>query len=147
MINHKHRTIFFTKEKDNVGHYLFDAKGKTLGRLAAEIAKILCGKHKATYTPNQDTGDSVIVINAKDVKLTGNKEAQKVYRHHTGWMGGLKEIPFSRVLERHPTRILQKAVFGMMPKTKLGRAMRKKLHIFAENTHNMQAQQPISVDI
>jgi large subunit ribosomal protein L13 len=147
MINHEHRTIFFTKKKDKVGHYLFDAKGKTLGRLAAEIAKILCGKHKATYTPNQDTGDSVIVINAKDVKLTGNKEAQKVYRHHTGWMGGLKEIPFSRILERHPTRILQKAVFGMMPKTKLGRAMRKKLHLFADGTHNMQAQQPISVDI
>ena len=147
MINHKHRTIFFTKKKDEVAHYLFDAEGKTLGRLASEIAKILCGKHKPTYTPNQDTGDSVIVINAKKVKLTGNKEAQKEYIHHTGWIGGLKRIPFKRVMERHPTRILEKAVYGMMPKTKLGRAMRKKLHVFAEATHNMEAQQPVSVDI
>ena len=147
MANHKQRTIFFNKEKDNVAHYLFDAKGKTLGRLASEIAKILCGKHKPTYTPNQDTGDSVIVINAKDVKLTGNKEAQKLYRHHTGWIGGLKEIPFRRMMERHPTRILEKAVYGMMPKNKLGRAMRKKLHVFAEGTHNMEAQQPVAVDI
>lgn len=147
MLNHKHRTIFYTKEKDNVAHYLFDAKGKTLGRLASEIAKILCGKHKPTYTPNQDTGDSVIVINAKEVHLTGNKEAQKEYIHHTGWIGGLKRIPFSRVKERFPERIIEKAVYGMMPKTKLGRAMRKKLHVFAEGTHNMEAQQPISVDI
>lgn len=141
------KTTFFKKEKDNVAHYLFDAKGKTLGRLASEIAKILCGKHKATYTPNQDTGDSVIVINAKEVKLTGNKTAQKEYIHHTGWLGGLKRIPFARMKERHPERILEKAVFGMMPKTKLGRAMRKKLHVFAGDTHNMQAQKPISADI
>lgn len=147
MSNHNQKTKFFTKEKDNVTHYLFDAEGKTLGRLASEIAKILCGKHKATYTPNQDKGDSVIVINAKKVKLTGNKPAQKEYIHHTGWLGGLKRIPFGRMLERHPERILEKAVYGMMPKNKLGRAMRKKLHVFAETTHNMEAQQPVKVDI
>ncbi|MCH9811532.1 50S ribosomal protein L13 [bacterium] len=147
MTNHNQKTKFFTKEKDNVAHYLFDAEGKTLGRLASEIAKILCGKHKATYTPNQDKGDSVIVINAKKVKLTGNKPAQKEYIHHTGWLGGLKRIPFARMLERHPERILEKAVYGMMPKNKLGRAMRKKLHVFAENAHNMDAQQPVKVDI
>ena len=135
------------KEKDNVAHFLFDAKGKTLGRLASEIAKILTGKHKATYTPNQDTGDSVIVINAKYIKVTGNKEAQKLYRHHTGWIGGLKEIPYLRMLERQPNKIIEKAVYGMMPKTKLGRAMRKKLHVFAEDKHNMEAQQPISAGI
>lgn len=147
MTNQNQKTIFFTKEKDGVAHYLFDAEGKTLGRLASEIAKILCGKHKATYTPNQDRGDSVIVINAKKVKLTGNKPAQKEYIHHTGWIGGLKRIPFARVLERHPERILEKAVYGMMPKNKLGRAMRRKLHVFAEGTHNMEAQQPVKVDI
>ena len=147
MTNQDQKTIFYTKQKDNVAHFLFDAKGKTLGRLASEIAKILCGKHKPTYTPNQDTGDSVIVINAKDVKLTGNKEAQKEYIHHTGWLGGLKRIPYRRMMERHPERVLEKAVYGMMPKTKLGRAMRKKLHVFAEDKHNMEAQQPITVDI
>ncbi|MCH9621535.1 MAG: 50S ribosomal protein L13 [Chlamydiia bacterium] len=147
MTNQEQKTVFFTKKKDKVSHYLFDAKGKTLGRLASEIAKVLCGKHKPTYTPNQDTGDSVIVINAKEVIVSGNKEAQKVYRHHTGWIGGLKEIPYQRMMERHPERVIEKAVFGMMPKTKLGRAMRKKLHVFAEGTHNMEAQQPISADI
>lgn len=147
MTNQDQKTIFFTKKKDGQTHYLFDAKGKTLGRLASEIAKILAGKHKPTYTPNQDTGDCVIVINAKEVKVSGNKEAQKVYRHHTGWLGGLKEIPYRRMIERHPERVLEKAVYGMMPKTKLGRAMRKKLHVFAGSEHNMEAQQPVAVEI
>ena len=142
----KQPTKFF-KKAQNVDWYLFDAKGKTLGRLAAEIAKVLRGKHKPTYTPNADVGDGVIVINAKEIVVSGDKEAQKLYRTHSGYIGGLKEIPYRRMQERHPEKIIEHAVKGMMPKTKLGRAMYKKLHVFATDKHNMQAQQPIEASI
>jgi large subunit ribosomal protein L13 len=124
--------------------YLFDAKGKTLGRLASEIVKVLRGKHKPLYTPNMDCGDGVIVINAKEVKISGAKEAQKVYFRYTGYPGGLKEIPYRTMQERHPERIIELAVKGMMPtKTPLGRQMLRKLRVFADDKHNMVAQQPI----
>lgn len=124
--------------------YLFDAKGKTLGRLASEIVKVLKGKHKAQYTPNMDNGDGVIVINAKEVKVSGAKEAQKVYMRYSGYAGGLKEIPYRMMQDRHPERIVELAVKGMMPsRTPLGRQMLKKLRVFADDKHNMVAQQPI----
>ena len=143
----KQPTKFFQPQRECLQWFLLDAEGKTLGRLASEIAKILRGKHSPQYTPNSDMGGGVIVVNADKVHVSGNKEAAKVYRHHSGYLGGLKEIPYRRVMERHPTRILEHAVSGMMPKTKLGRAMKKKLRIFAGAEHNLQAQQPIKVEI
>lgn len=141
----KKRTKFYKPQKDRIQWFLFDAKGKTLGRLSSEVAKVLKGKHKPTFTPNADLGDGVVVINAEQIVVTGNKKAQKVYRHHTGFMGGLKEIPYQRMQERHPERIIYHAVRGMMPKTKLGRAMIKKLRVVAGEKHNLEAQNPTPV--
>lgn len=141
----KQPTKFFKTNRQEMKWYLFDAKGKTLGRLAAEIVKVLRGKHKPEYTPNMDCGDGVIVINAKEVLISGAKEAQKVYYRYSGYPGGLKEIPYRMMQERHPERIVELAVKGMMPtKTRLGRQMLKKLHVFADDNHNMVAQQPIA---
>jgi len=140
----KQPTKFFKTNRGVLQWYLFDAKGKTLGRLASEIVKVLRGKHKPLYTPNMDCGDGVIVINAKEVKISGAKEAQKVYFRYTGYPGGLKEIPYRTMQERHPERIIELAVKGMMPtKTPLGRQMLRKLRVFADDKHNMVAQQPI----
>jgi len=128
--------------------YLFDATGKTLGRFASEIAKILRGKHKPSYTPNTDTGDAVIVINAEKIKVTGSKAARKVYTKHTGWLGGLRVTPYRVMLRKNPEHILKHAVRGMLPvKKPLARAQLKKLHIFIGEKHNMQAQKPIAVNI
>jgi large subunit ribosomal protein L13 len=128
-------------------YFLLDATGKTLGRFASEISKILRGKHKPTYTPNIDTGDGVIVINAQNIKITGTKEARKVYRHYTGWIGGLKEIPYREMLKRNPEEILFRAIKGMMPtKSKLARQQLKKLRIFKGPDHNMQAQKPVVIN-
>ena len=142
----KQKTKFYKTNNSEMQWFLFDATGKTLGRLSSEIAKVLRGKHKPTYTPNSDVGDGVVVINAEKIVLSGNKEAQKVYKHHTGFLGGLKEIPYRRMLERHPERIIQKSVKGMMPKTKLGRAMYKKLKVFAGGEHTLKSQKPIAVE-
>ncbi len=127
--------------------FLLDAEGKTLGRFASEVANILRGKHKPTFTPHTDTGDGVVILNAEKIAVSGAKEAQKIYRHYTGHIGGLREIPYRRMKERKPTYILESAVKGMMPKTKLGRAQLKKLRIFAGTEHNLSAQTPIKVDI
>ncbi|MFO7636073.1 MAG: 50S ribosomal protein L13 [Clostridia bacterium] len=127
--------------------YLVDASGKTLGRLASELAKILMGKHKPEFSPHTDAGDFVVVINAEKVVVTGKKEEQKMYRHHTGWVGNLKEVKYRIMMEKHPERILGFAVKGMLPKTSLGRAMYKKLKIFVGPEHNHQAQQPVVLDI
>jgi large subunit ribosomal protein L13 len=135
------------KEDVKRNWFLLDASGKTLGRLASEIAKILRGKHKPTFTPNVDTGDGVVIINADKVKVTGAKEAQIVYRHHTGFIGGLREIPYRTMMARKPTYILEHAVKGMMPKTRLGRAQLKRLRIFAGTEHDMKAQNPAQVNI
>lgn len=122
--------------------YVVDAEGQTLGHLATEVASILRGKNKPIYTPHVDTGDNVIVINAAKIKLTGNKENQKVYKHHTGYPGGLREIPYKEMLEKHPERIIEKAVKGMLPKNKLGREMIKKLRVYPGAEHNHEAQKP-----
>ena len=122
--------------------YLIDAKGKTLGRLSTEVAKILMGKHKPEYTPNQDMGDFVIVINADKVVLSGNKVNEKLYRHHTGYPGGLKEVAYKDMVVRHPILPVEEAVRGMLPKNALGRQMFRKLKVYAGAEHEHQAQKP-----
>lgn len=126
---------------------LFDASGKTLGRLATEIAKVLQGKHKPTYTTHADGGDGVIVINAEKIRVTGNKEAQKEYIYYTGSMSGLRRVPYRIMKARKPTYLIEHAVKGMMPKTRLGNAQMKHLRIFAGEEHSMSAQTPIQVNI
>ncbi|MCQ2482073.1 MAG: 50S ribosomal protein L13 [Clostridia bacterium] len=121
---------------------VIDASGKTLGRLATEVAMLLRGKHKPTFTPFVDTGDNVIVINASKMVLTGRKLDQKMYRYHTGYAGGLKETTYRNLMNNKPEMALELAVKGMLPKNSLGRQMFKKLHVFAGAEHNMQAQKP-----
>jgi large subunit ribosomal protein L13 len=122
--------------------YVVDAEGKVLGRLASEIARVLRGKHKPTYTPHLDTGDFVVVVNAEKVVLTGRKADQKTYFRHSGYMGGEKFIPFRRMQEKHPERVVELAVKGMLPKSALGRNLRDKLRVYAGPEHPHVAQQP-----
>lgn len=143
----KQKTFVAKRSETPMNWILIDATGKTLGRLATEIANVLRGKHKPTFTPNMDTGDGVIVINAEKIHVTGSKAAQKVYRRYTGYMSGLRETPYRTMLERKPEYILEHAVKGMMPKTRLGRSQLKRLRIFAGQEHNMTAQQPIAANI
>ncbi|HRW58261.1 MAG TPA: 50S ribosomal protein L13 [Chlamydiales bacterium] len=142
-------TTFITKEKAQAekNWFLFDAKGKTLGRFASEVANVLRGKHKPTFAPHVDTGDGVIILNADQIAVTGAKEAQKVYRHYTGAIGGLREIPYRTMQEKKPEEILRRAVKGMMPKTKLANQQLKRLRIFRDENHGMEAQKPIAVNI
>ena len=124
-----------------------DASDKTLGRLASEIANRLRGKHKAIYTPHVDTGDYVVVVNAEKVRTTGNKLLGKTYYRHTGYPGGIKATTLQKMLETHPERVIESAVKGMMPKNPLGRAMFKKLKVYAGAEHPHTAQQPIAVEL
>lgn len=127
--------------------FVVDADGKTLGRLATEIATRLRGKHKPVYTPHVDTGDYIIVVNAEKVRVTGNKTKDKMYYKHTGYIGNLKSISFDKLLQKDPERIFREAVKGMLPKNRLGRAMYKKLKIYTGPEHNHEAQQPQILDI
>jgi len=127
--------------------FVVDAEGKTLGRLATEIALRLRGKHKAEFTPHVDTGDYIIVINAEKITVTGNKAKGKIYYHHTGFIGGIKSISFEKLIERAPERVIEKAVKGMLPKGPLGRAMYRKLKVYAGTEHQHSAQQPQVLDI
>ncbi|MBB1271558.1 MULTISPECIES: 50S ribosomal protein L13 [Psychromonas] len=127
--------------------FVVDAEGKTLGRLATEIALRLRGKHKAEYTPHVDTGDYIIVINAEKVTVTGNKAKGKIYYHHTGFIGGIKAISFEDLIVRAPERVIEKAVNGMLPRGPLGRAMYRKLKVYAGSEHQHSAQQPQVLDI
>lgn len=127
--------------------FILDAKGKTLGRFSSEVAKVLRGKHKPSFNPAGDCGDGVIVINADKIKVSGNKQAQKLYYHHTGGMRGLREVPFEVMKDRKPGMIITHAVKGMIPKTKLGRKLMKRLRVFAGEEHDLKAQQPINVSI
>ena len=122
--------------------YLINAEGKTLGRLASEIAKILKGKHKPIYSPHLDCGDYVIVINAEKIHVTGRKLDQKIYYRHSGYPGGLKSITLREQLAKHPERVIKAAVKGMLPKNRLGRKMLKKLKVYAGDSHPHQAQKP-----
>ena len=127
--------------------WVVDAEDKVLGRLASEVAHILRGKHKPTFTPHLDTGDYVVVINAEKVRLTGNKMDQKAYFRHSGYMGGEKFIPFRRMLATHPERVVELAVKGMLPKNALGRRMREKLRVYAGAEHPHAAQQPETLTV
>ena len=123
--------------------YIIDASQKPLGRVAAEAAKLLRGKHKPTFTPNQDTGDHVIILNVQNVVLTGRKLDQKVYRHHTGYIGNMKEISARNMLENNPEKAMMLAIKGMLPKNRLGRQMINKVRIYSGSEHENQAQKPI----
>ncbi|MDH3587241.1 MAG: 50S ribosomal protein L13 [Gammaproteobacteria bacterium] len=127
--------------------YIVDATGKTLGRLSTEIARRLRGKHKPEYTPHVDTGDYIVVVNAKKIRVTGNKLKDKMYHHHTGYIGNLKSTNLETLLDEAPERVLEYAVKGMLPKGPLGRRMFSKLRVFAGPEHSHAAQQPIPLDV
>jgi len=127
--------------------FVVDADAKTLGRLSAEIARRLRGKHKAEYTPHVDTGEYIVVINAEKIRVTGNKEQDKMYHHHTGYIGNLKTVSLGKMRKTFPDRIIKTAVQGMLPRNPLGRAMFKKLKVFVGPEHTHQAQQPKALDI
>lgn len=141
------KTYFANKENIDQKWYVVDATGEILGRLASQIAKVLRGKHKPEYTPHADAGDHVIVINAAGIKVTGKKETDKQYYTHSGYPGGIKEISFDKLMQKDATRALQIAVKGMMPKNPLGRAMLRKLKIYAGAEHPHTAQQPVVVNL
>ena len=136
-------------KKEDVVHdwYLVDAKGKTLGRLSTEIARRLRGKHKPIYTPHVDTGDYIVVINASGIKVTGNKMKDKIYYKHTGYIGNLKSMNLETMMNKSPQRVLTRSVRGMLPKTKLGNVMIKKLKVFAGPEHDHGSQQPQTLEI
>lgn len=127
--------------------FVVDATDKTLGRLASEIARRLRGKHKAEYTPHVDTGDYIIVVNAEKVRVSGRKATDKMYYHHTGFPGGIKSISFDKLIDKAPERVIQFAVKGMLPKNPLGRAMFRKLKVFAGGNHPHAAQQPKPLEV
>jgi large subunit ribosomal protein L13 len=139
----------FSAKAQDVNHdwYVVDASGKTLGRLASEIAHRLRGKHKPEYTPHVDTGDYIVVINAEKVRVTGNKATDKMYHRHTGYPGGLKSMSFEKLIDKAPERVIQGAVKGMLPRNPLGRAMFKKLKVYAGTEHPHAAQQPQALNI
>lgn len=127
--------------------YVVDAAGKTLGRLATEIATRLRGKHKPEFTPHVDTGDFIIVVNAEKVHVTGNKLNDKIYHRHTGYIGNLRSEPLGKLLQRRPEQVIERAVRGMLPKNRLGRAMFRKLKVYAGPDHRHEAQQPTTLEI
>ncbi|RKZ34228.1 MAG: 50S ribosomal protein L13 [Gammaproteobacteria bacterium] len=139
----------FSAKPETVEHdwYVVDATGKALGRLASEIASRLRGKHKPEFTPHVDTGDYIVVINAKQVGVTGNKRTDKMYYRHSGYPGGIKSMSFEKLMEKAPEQIIEKAVKGMLPKGPLGRAMFKKLRVYAGPEHQHTAQQPKELNI
>lgn len=141
------RTYVTTPDDIEREWWVVDAEGKTLGRLASEIAKVLRGKHKPYYAPNLDCGDFVIVLNADKVHVTGNKLEEKVYYRHSNYPGGLRSLTLGEMLEKHPRRAVRKAVWGMLPHNRLGRRMINKLKIYAEDTHPHQAQQPKPLEV
>ena len=136
--------VTYSAKKETVERkwYIIDAANKPLGRVATEAAKLLRGKHKPTFTPNIDMGDHVIILNCKDAILTGNKLNQKIYRHHSGYIGGMKEVPAKVMLEKNPEKAMMLAVKGMLPHNSLGRQSLKKLRVYAGSEHENQAQKP-----
>ena len=139
----------FSARAEDVNHdwFVVDACDKTLGRLASEIAHRLRGKHKAEYTPHVDTGDYIVVINAEKVRVTGAKTTDKMYHHHTGYIGGLKSISFEKLIDKAPERVLQGAVRGMLPKGPLGRQMLTKLKVYVGGDHPHEAQKPVPLEV
>lgn len=141
------KTISANKETAQNDWYVIDAEGKTLGRMAADIAHRLRGKHKAEYTPHVDTGDYIVVVNAEKVHVTGNKANDKMYHHHTQFPGGLKSFSFNQMIERSPEEVIKLAVKGMMPRTPLGRNMLRKLKVYAGAQHPHGAQNPAQLNL
>src|SRR5687768_12088331 len=141
------RTYVATPKTIDSRWHVIDANGKVLGRVATLAARLLQGKHKATYTPYIDTGDHVVILNAESVKLTGRKEDQKIYRRHSGFEGGLREERAVDVRKRRPIRLVEEAVRGMLPKTKMGDAMYRKLKVYAKDQHPHAAQQPKQIEV
>ena len=141
------KTVSIRKEDVEHSWWVVDASGKTLGRIATEIARRLRGKHKPEYTPHVDTGDYVVVINAEKIVVTGDKENKKVYWRHTGYPGGIKGTNVAKMRETHPERIIEKAVKGMLPRNPLGRAMYRKLKVYAGATHPHSGQSPEELEI
>lgn len=139
------KTYMANPDKIERKWYLVDAEGKTLGRLASEIAKVLRGKNKPEYTPHVDTGDYVVVINAEKVKITGKKMEQKIYYNHSDYVGGMKETRLDEMMAKKPEMVMELAVKGMLPKGPLGRSMIKKLHVYAGPEHKQQAQMPVEL--
>ena len=141
-------STYFPKQGEIVRKwYVVDANGQTLGRLASQVARILMGKENPRYTPFLDTGDHVIVINAAKIRLTGRKEEQKMYRRHSGYPGGLTEVQARKVRATHPARMVEDAIAGMLPKTKLGKQMYRKLKVYASDRHPHQAQKPVALEL
>lgn len=139
---------YVTKPADiEYGWFIIDAEGQTLGRLATRIASILRGKHKTIYSPSVDCGDFVVVINAEKLVTTGRRTEQKMYYHHSGYPGGIKSISLRDQLQQHPTRVIESAVRGMLPKNRLGRKMFKKLKAYKGSEHPHQAQQPVPLEL
>lgn len=136
------KTYMASPEKIERKWYVVDAAGKTLGRLSSEIAKVLRGKNKPEYTPHIDTGDYVVVVNADKIEVTGKKLDQKIYYHHSDYVGGMKETTLREMMAKKPEKVIELAVKGMLPKGPLGRAMHKKLHVYAGPEHEQQAQKP-----
>jgi len=141
------KTFSAKAEEINREWFLIDAEGKTLGRMASEIALRLRGKHKPEFTPHVDTGDYIVVVNAEKVAVTGNKMNDKMYHHHTGYVGNLKSINLKDLLQKHPERVIEKAVKGMLPKNPLGRQMYRKLKVYAGPEHPHAAQEPKDLEI
>ncbi|MGD8617685.1 MAG: 50S ribosomal protein L13 [Gammaproteobacteria bacterium] len=141
------KTFSAKSHEVNRDWYVVDATGKTLGRLASEIARRLRGKHKPVYTPHVDTGDYIIVVNADKVRVTGRKATDKMYHHHTGYIGNLKSASFAKMQEKAPGRVIELAVKGMLPRNPLGRAMYRKLKVYSGPDHRHAAQQPKALDI
>ena len=141
------RTFVASAQKSGARWHVIDAGGQVLGRVATVAARLLQGKHKAIYTPFIDTGDHVVIVNAASVKLTGRKELQKIYRRHSGYEGGLREERAKDVRQRQPVRLVEEAVRGMLPKSKLGDAMYRKLKVYAAADHPHAAQKPTSIEV
>ena len=137
------KTFMANNQTIQHGWYVVDANGLTLGRLATVVASLLKGKHKPTYTPHVNCGDNVIVINADKIKLTGNKWQDKLYHSHSGYLGGLRTTTAAEVMAKHPTRMVEHAIYGMLPHTKLGDQMRKQLYVYASAEHPHAAQKPV----
>lgn len=147
IISKEHKTPSLKKEEVQKNWFLIDAKGKTLGRICSEVAKRLRGKHKPTFTPNQDCGDGIVVINASQVKVTGNKNTQKIYYHHSRYPGGMKATPFHELLNKNPEKVIMEAVKGMLPKNRLGDVMLTHCRVFADDKHTLQSQKPVKLEI
>ena len=141
------KTFSAKSEEVKQDWYVIDATGKTLGRLSTEIARRLRGKHKPEYTPHVDTGDYIVVINAENIRVTGNKMQNKMYHRYTGYIGNLKSISLAKLLKHAPERVLKSSVKGMLPRNSLGRKMFSKLRVFAGPEHDHEVQQPIPLDI